>query len=181
MTDISGNSGDIIYIRYNNNYIQYAKNNGSYQNITLFPMNITNNIPTDYMYVKIINNLTISQINQYFSFLTNYIQIDGKNNTCFINCNYDGLIQNTNQNINVIVQNIKVDGTSGTLNQYCGWIGQQNFCNGIINNCSSNGLINISSGGIVGSHNISNINLEITNCYSTGDIGINDFYYDAGA
>jgi len=51
MTDLSGNNSETINIRYNNNYIQYSKNNVTWINITAFPITITNNTPTDYLTV----------------------------------------------------------------------------------------------------------------------------------
>ena len=62
MTYISGSglNNDIIYIRYNNNYIQYAKNNDIYKNITNFPINIINDTPTTYLDVQFTSNIIIT-------------------------------------------------------------------------------------------------------------------------
>jgi hypothetical protein len=72
---------------------------------------------------------------------------------------------------NSIVKNIGVLSNNSSLNEYCGWIGQQGYGNGAgfsITYCYSNGIMtNDVTGGILGQ---AYMNGTISNCYSLGNI-----------
>jgi len=188
--DISGNNSETINIRYNNNYIQYSKNNVTWTNITAFPITITNNTPTDYLTVQFVSDIYITQESQYFICGSEYIKFDGgvtNNYKCYVQCAYSGLIQNganiNSGNQNIIIQNVFVDGLN--LNAFLingnGWLGQSYFKYGQFINCGSNGNI-IGGGGICGSYSCNNGGIiNAVNCYFTGSItnqsgGIFGFY-----
>ena len=142
--------------------------------------NIINNTPnpTSNLIINFTSNITFRYTTQYFIIGSQYILIDGLNNTITITgYNYLGLVQNDTYG-NITIQNIKVDGTNSNLEEGGGWIGQSYFKYGNFTNCSSNGPIgNYSSknncGGIVGSSAGSGGIITATNCYSTGPISVN--------
>jgi hypothetical protein len=186
-TFISGPDGNEIKIGYDGDNLYYIQNNIK-TNITDYPINISNlgnglNPPSSYLKINIISDIPVNDSTLYFNLKTDYIQIDGQNNTFTINStanNYKGLINydstNTGQNINI--QNIHVDGTNSNLyilNNIetaitSGWIGQYGFKYGTFTNCSSKGNINIGCGGIIGSKCAENGIINIYDSYSNGDI-----------
>ena len=153
-------------------------------NITLTQASLSSytwpiSIDTSGVIVKFAENLTFTNVNQYFIIGNSNITIDGSGNTVTIQnvSYYFGLVKNDSGfNNNITVQNIGVLATGTTsLQGYCGWIGQQAFgnyaTNCVIQNCYSTGTISGSGGGICGNI-VGNLlgNLSITNCYSTGTI-----------
>jgi hypothetical protein len=177
MTDLSGNNSETINIRYNNNYIQYSKNNVTWTNITAFPITITNNTPTDYLTVQFVSNIYITKQSQYFICGSQYIKFDGgvtNNYKCYVQCAHDGLIQNgttiNSGNQNIIIQNVFVHGLNGNLSNGNGWIGQSYFKYGQFINCGSNGNID-GGGGICGSYSCNNAGIiNAVNCYFISSI-----------
>ena len=141
-----------------------------------WPVTINNAI------VKFAENLTFTNVNQYFIIGSSNITIDGSGNTVTIDnvVNYAGMVQNiiTNRS-NITVKNIGVlaRGTT-TLEEFAGWIGRSKYgnysiSNIIISNCYSTGAISVGSGGIIAIRAGDSAQVGavlITNCYSTGDI-----------
>ena len=131
--------------------------------------------------VKFAENLTFTDINQYFIINDRpNITIDGSGNTVTINniADYKGLVGSSGNINSITVQNIGVLATgSATLAQAGGWIGRQDFRGAyyvLIQNCYSNGNITTYSGGILGNtENYGSGGIIIQNCYSTGSIGTN--------
>lgn len=133
-------------------------------------------------------DVTLSNVQNYFVINGEYVTIDGNGKTIILSniTNYRGLVNNGNYlgNTwsaafpNTIVKNIGVLSNNSSLNEYCGWIGQQGYGNGAgfsITNCYSNGeMTNDGSGGILGQ---AYMNGTISNCYSLGNISGN---YTAG-
>jgi hypothetical protein len=155
------------------------------------PITITNAISSN---VTVTLNFfgTIGSTSCYITTNSSKITFDGSNIPLYVSvASYGGLIQN-NSNNDIIVQNIIINATSGTLASGAGWICRSNFVNGIINNCSSTGNMSSGCGGILGSNcnsctaiicysngSINNgggifgsscINCTANNCFSTGNI-----------
>lgn len=96
------------------------------------------------------------------------LTFDGQNIQINVNTsNYNGLISNTTPYNNIIVKNIIMNATGGSLANGAGWICTSNFSNGTINNCSSSGTISDSGGGILGNNCT---NCTVNNCTSSGTI-----------
>jgi hypothetical protein len=126
-------------------------------------------------------DVTLSNALNYFVINGEYVTIDGngKNITLSNITNYRGLVANGNYPVgswsssfsNSIVKNIGVLSNNSSLNEYCGWIGQQGYGNGAsysITYCYSNGnMTNTGSGGILGQ---AYTNGTISNSYSLGNI-----------
>ena len=133
-------------------------------------------------------DVTLTNSQNYFVINSEYVTIDGNGKKITLSniTNYRGLVANGNypENSwsssfsNSIVKNIGVLSNNSSLNEYCGWIGQQGYGNGAgfsITNCYSNGeMTNDGSGGILGQ---AYMNGTISNCYSLGNISGN---YTAG-
>ena len=140
-----------IYLRLNQVTIQYSLDNTSYSTISSWPCTLTNISDTNKT-VYITNNLEITDITRYFIIGSSNITIDGLNNTININLvtNYPGVFQNgaeqTNGHSNIIIKNLGVTSNGSTLSVNAGWVGHKYM-------------------------NKSTTDCEVTNCYSTGDIG----------
>jgi len=183
MVDISGNG--TLYIRQTdpNGNIEYKINSGGYTSITSFPVTIQNSDSGTYLNVELETNITIINTDIFFIMGSQYIRFDGKGYTCTITCaEYPGLIRNgtngSDGNNNIIVQNVKVDGTGGTLQQYSGWVGQQYFKYGNFINCNLTDPNKTYSGNVLGSYAGSyGGNVTASNCHSVCNIGE---YYTGG-
>lgn len=141
------------------------------------------NIPGNSI-VKITQNININNINQFIKLKGNNIIIDGQNYEIIISvADYEGFINNSIVHFNCnncIIKNIKIKNNNGSLAQYGGWLLQSSFgtyldnCHFLINNCSSNGVITLNSGGICGQfllYGSKNSTIIFNKCYSTGPIG----------
>lgn len=114
-----------VYIKQNSNgVIQSSLDNSTYTNIT-WPLQIVRNISnTNTITVYIVNNLTITDILQYFIVGSNNITFDGFFNgliqTITINIeNYSGLIQNGTGTItNQTIDSINTLSVSSAVNGY---------------------------------------------------------------
>jgi len=154
----------------------------SLQNSTEFDVTVTLNFAS-----------AVSSASHYIIVNSSNITFDGANSTINISAaGYSGLIQSIGNNA-IIIQNIIVNSSPGSLMNNGGWICRENFenclaincivfgfipnnsggilganCNNCIaNNCSSFGTIANNSGGIFGA----NCNNCVTNsCFSNGDI-----------
>jgi hypothetical protein len=137
--------------------------------------------------ITISEDLTFTNANCYFAVRATGVTFDGNFKKITIKdiTNYRGLVNNGNylgNNVSAIsgsiVKNIGVLSNNSSLNEYCGWIGQQGYGNGegfSITYCYSNGnMINDGTGGILGQ---AFMNGTISNCYSLGSISGN---YTAG-
>ena len=142
-----------------------------------------NNLPilldTD-VTVTIAENLVFNNANLYFAIRNSGVTINGNGKTITLDniTNYRGLVNNGNYlgaNAGAFpgsaVYNLGIISNGSTLNEYCGWIGQQGYGNGegfSISNCFSDGeMSNVGTGGILGQ---AYMNGTITNCYSLGNI-----------
>jgi len=143
-----------------------------------FPCTVNNiSAPTN-ITVFFTTNLTFNNSNQYFVCGSSNIIFDGAQYTITLNgiTNYDGLIQNgtfiSDGNNNITVQGFIVSSIGSSLSSDAGYVCQSYFAknkiNNIVQNCSSNGVIN-GSGGICGRYAAySTGNLSILNCHTTG-------------
>ena len=173
-----------IYLRSNQEAIQYSADNTNYITLSSWPCRITNTSNYNKT-IYITNNLIITTADMYFIIYSDNITIDGQNNTININSvtSYPGLVTNTglynNKSglstgyDNIKIKNLGVTSTSSTLQYGGGWIGQvymnQYASNCEIINCYSTGDILIGAGGIFGSSSRG----TATNCYSSGAIAGN--------
>lgn len=152
---------------------------GTYNSLT-FPCTIQNLNPSTNITVFFNTNITLYTSSDYFICISSNITFDGNNNTITLDntiANYPGLIQNgsfvDNGNNNIIVRNFNVSCNSLTpLSSDAGYICQsyfsKNAINNVIQNCSSDGIIN-GSGGICGRYTAyDGGNLSILNCNSSG-------------
>jgi hypothetical protein len=127
--------------------------------------------------------ITLNSTSKYFIIGSNYIIIEGNNNTVTINgvTNYHGLVHNGAYNVsgysNITIQNINMStSNSSTIDGSRGWIcrnyfGSNSSANSYINNCSTdatcNSQIDRNTGLVCGS----NANRVIcNNCSSAGTI-----------
>jgi len=179
-------------------FYYYTTNPSVTTQIGYFPITIAQFGPvtsTNYITVKIITPMTLSNISHYFICRADYMVFDGNDNLITVTASfYPGFIQNgtqfvTNPKIgngacsNVTVRNIALESSnalyysrSGLVHYTGGWICQAYFGNGATNccviNCSSNAQIGVSSdqqsggGGIVGDYSF----CDVTNCHSAGEI-----------
>jgi len=144
-----------------------------------WPITVTGGTSTIPTVITITGNATIP-INSYFDIQSPYVVIDGGGYTLTVNISlFNGLIQNgtsaTTGYSHVTIQNIKVNGSGGTLNDNQGWICATYFGHGgidnVVTNCSSSGNIGSRSGGIFGSHaGYDGGSIIAINCSSSGNI-----------
>ena len=176
----------IFFIRQNNADIQYSTDKNSWSTLS-WPVDVLNNSENS-LIVQFTTDIIINNTDQYFSCISDNIQFgipslndDGYRPNIIINTNYyDGFIENgtdysTGYN-NIYIFNLNIVVNSDYATQIgAGWIGKKHFAKGAnenyIMNCSSNGTINNSGGGIVGSFSASEYgNLKIIGCSSSGSI-----------
>ena len=145
--------------------------NANLNNIDLYtwPITITGGTSSSRVVITFGDNITINNVNKYFIIQSDYVTVDGSNQTVTVSdvTNFLGLIRNgtgdasteakiTNGYSNITVQNIKISATMSTLAEYGGWICQAFFGNtssgtNVISNCTNNnGIISWKSGGIAG-------------------------------
>lgn len=146
-----------------------------------WPVTISENVT-----ILLGENINISGINKYFIINGNNIKMDGNNYTITIsNTNsYNGLIYQdqvmlglslSNYIQNTTIKNIGILSNNSNLADYAGWLCQDSF--GALNqnvqiiNCYSTGEINGKySGGLFGYNCAYGGYLTIENCYTTGNI-----------
>ena len=183
--------GGTLYFRQTttSSELQYSSNNTEWTDISSnqYPLNIQNTDPStnNVLTVQFTTDITFTQDVQYFICGSQYITFNGLKNdeeraTITFNGVEDclGLIQNgtsgANGNANITVENIHVASLGNTtLAINAGWVCQSYFGKGVsdvsIDNCSSSGDISgQGAGGICGSNAK---NVEVSNCYSSGNIG----------
>lgn len=148
-----------------------------------WPVTINGGTQGSTVIVTLGDDITLTDVSQYFIIGSDYITIDGSSNNVIIDGveNWLGLVKNgTSQTFgysNTTIQNINMNTSGGsTLANYYGWICWEYFCSGSnfneVNNCSSNGNINFNCGGISGQYTSSNNgSIVFNNCNSSGDIG----------
>jgi hypothetical protein len=189
MTTIS--AAGILYIRQPdfNNSVEYSTDNISWSQISPWPVTINNTDINTLLRVHFLTDIVLNNSSDFFICGTDNIQfgnttlnLDGTRPKViirFVN-DYPGLVRNGTSGENgkndIAVVNIIVSSASSNIALNSGWVGQRYFSKGatnnIIVNCSSDGPISSSSGGIVGSNAIDNDgNLKIDNCSSSGSIG----------
>ena len=158
--------------------------NADITSLYIWPVTVSGGTSVSPVVVTFGDDITFNSTDQYFIIDSEYVTIDGSNNTLTIDgvTNYSGLVQNGTSNANgysnVIVQNINMTTINGsTLAGSMGWIGQAYFgvnasTNSYINNCSTNatcnGNINNSYSGLICGSNSNKI--ICNNCSSAGNI-----------
>ena len=146
-----------------------------------FPVIINGGTSTSPVVITFGENIALNSSFQYFIIGSNNITIDGANNDVIINSvsNYPGLVRNGTQTSrgysNITIKNINMDciSSSQILDNGAGWFcweyyGSTGFNNKLIN-LSSNGNIT-ARGGIAGRRLALAGEIEVSNCYSTGNI-----------
>jgi hypothetical protein len=193
MTSISAAETSTINIYQSGPQIHYNIDGVGDINIATWPVTINNSTmaPTQALKILFTTDIVLDQVNSFFICNSTFIQFgdislkpDGTRSTITINnlLNYTGLIQNgfalTDGNNNIYVFNLFVAATgTTTLANSAGWIGAQYYSKAAsenyIINCSSNGNMIFSSGGIVGEESaiLPSANLTIRGCSSSGSIG----------
>jgi hypothetical protein len=122
--------------------------------------------------LTIAEDLIFTNANCYFDIRGTGVTIDGNFKKITIKdiTDYSGLVNSVLYG-GSIVKNIGVLSNNSSLAEYCGWIGQKGYGNGVdfsIDYCYSNGnMTNDGSGGILGQ---AYMNGTISNCYSLGDM-----------
>ena len=168
--------------------IQFSTDNENWTDISIgsWPFTIGNNSPDTKLKVKFDTDITLPYLingkGDYFWLSSNNIIIDGNNKTVTVNDfpYFPGLITNgteaKNGYNNITIKNISIVSTgTTTLSVGQGWICKTYFGKGatgnIIQNCSSNGIISGSGGGITGKYTaINSTNFSIIGCSASGDI-----------
>jgi hypothetical protein len=191
MTTISATG--TVYIRQNGANIEYSSSStfSPATVISAWPATVTNTTPTSYLKVYFTTDITLTGgADRFFICGSDYIQFgnttlntNGTRPKFIINfvSDYPGLVRNgtssTNGKNDIAIVNIIVSTTTGAIATGGGWIGQQYFSKGatnnIIVNCSSDGPISSTGGGIVGSNAVDITGeLIINSCSSSGLIGL---------
>lgn len=198
MSSISSSGGNVVHIRQSGSNIQYSLNQINWTNIS-WPCTITNtNTNSGFLKIVFDTDITLNSTNSYFICNSNKIQFgseslknDGSKPIINIDTvnNYLGLIKNYDDDSElsysyIYVFNLFVNSINSTLENNCGWIGQNSYCYGATNNyvinCSSNGVISGNEcGGILGggsgcANDTNQSNLKVIGCSSTGNISGNN-------
>jgi hypothetical protein len=124
--------------------------------------------------VTITGDATLTDIQCFFVMNGNYATIEGGEKTMTVTATeYPGLVRTVGYS-DTTVRNINVNGIT-QLSISSGWIGQQYYGSGTINNkienCTSSGMIVNSAGGIIGTRaGYNNGQVTISNCTSSGII-----------
>lgn len=174
-----------IYFRNFENIIQNSFDNISWNDTLSYPIILKYEGIDTSGNVYFMNNLIITNNNQYFTIGSNNININGFNNDVFIQnvIDYNGLFQNgddlANGYSNIKIKNISVKNDNSNISDNGGWLCQQFFgkssTNVILDNLRSDGEIPFESGGICGAYcAVSHGHVTITNCHTTGNM-IDDF------
>lgn len=168
--------------------VNYSLDNVTYMPITTWPVTIVGDGVTRVV-VYFTTDITLNTTSQYFICGSERIQIgevirkpDGTLPIITIDSvtNYPGLVRNgtflANGYSYIYILNLVIDSATSTLLNTGGWFAQGFFAkNATFNyiiNCSSNGPIANSAGGIAGTKcGVGSGNLRIRACSSTGDIG----------
>ena len=162
--------------------MEYSTDGGNnWKDIDSFPVTLINTEATNSsstLTVTFKTNLYFTSVDQYFIIGTNTITIDGQNITLTMDVSdYPGIIQNGTENVlgnyDVVVKNIITNiGATTILAEYGGWICQQYFGNGAINNtvknCINDCPISSYGGGIIGAYSGT---VSASNCISYGSVG----------
>ncbi len=169
-----------LYFQQSGSDCQYSLTGTSWTTAT-WPITVTNSDTSTPLLVHFATNMTIATNSAYFVCGSDAIywglptlRPDGTPYTFALNSgilNYPGLFQNgtgSGGNTNIRIQNIRVESGGSHLAGGAGWIAQSYFggTTNFILNCSSDGSIIGSGGGIVGS---SAGPITIKGCFSTGD------------
>ena len=196
MTSIISEGSDISF-KYESDTLSYSLDAGDTWNPCSNAVTITNNTLSQ-INVYFTTDITFTTDQQYFILNSNRIIVDGMDHTITLSgiTNYPGLFQNgtvtTNGSQEIMIKNIIIHSESSTLENYAGWICQSYFARGsgnaedgesycYIENCSSNGPISDSAGGICGAYLAANNgHVIISNCSTTGLIGSDDLEYSGG-
>ena len=172
----------VVYYKQESGDILYS-NNGSDWMAVVFPVMIYNIDPSTTLNVRFITDFNLSNTNYYFIAASDNITFGNPtltstgSSTIFTITDvldYPGLFQNgsslQNGRSNIKIRNISVNSVGSELSAG-GWVAQSNFGKGAegseISNCSSNGSVSNTSGGIVG---MFSENLTISKVFSTGNI-----------
>lgn len=187
---ISANGAtDTVFLNYSAPNVRFKINNGFYSVVT-WPCTIVNtSLGASTLRILLENDLTLANDSEYFicgsdglQFGSASLKSDGTRPVVTVDgvVNYPGLVRNGdvfgNGQANISIFNLEVRATGATtLAQFGGWIGQAYFgkaaAGGYIVNCSSDGDMGSSSGGIVGRDAGSDGgNLTILGCSSSGVI-----------
>ena len=190
---ISGPGGTIAYIRQNGDDVEYSYDQVVW-NVIYWSCYIQNtNTSLGMLEIRFITDIKIKTAYDYFIAYSENIQIgskqlntDGTRPKIIIEIGspltYDGFIRNGdsggNGQNNIEVYNLEITVTAGaTLSSGSGWLGQEYYGKGTtgnkIINCSSDGPIGNSGGGITGQNTSDGGNLLIVACSTTGAITVN--------
>jgi hypothetical protein len=157
-------------------------------NLYTWPITIDGGTASSPVVITFGDNITLTNVNNYFIIGSDYVTIDGNNKTVTISgvtgvTKYPGLIQNgtvsANGYSNITVRNINITSNNSTLRDSYGWICQPYFCIGssginTISNCTNRGPISAYAGGIAGyafAEASSGTN-TITNCTNSGPVSV---------
>ena len=169
-----------LYFQQSGSDCQYSLTGTSWTTAT-WPITVTNSDTSTPLLVQFATNMTIATNSDYFVCGSDAIywglptlRPDGTPYTFALDSgilNYPGLVQNgmgSGGNTDIRIQNIRVESGGSHLAGGAGWIAQSYFggTSNFILNCSSDGSIIGSGGGIVGS---SAGPITIKGCFSTGD------------
>jgi len=189
---ISGAGGTIVYIQQEGDDFQYRNDNEEAWTSFAFPTTVVNTTPgAGILIVNFFSDFTFSSTDNYFicgssniQFGSTELNYDGSRPVITINGvpSYPGLIQNSQSNIyiyNLFVTTLNGSTLFSGMMGSGGWIGQEDYgigaANNYIVNCSSDGPISSSGGGIVGSNAAAqpDASLTIIGCSSSGSIDVN--------
>jgi hypothetical protein len=181
-----------LYLQDSGGLPYYSTDGTNYTQITAWPVTIQNGTPASLLEVLFTTDMLFTQATQYFSCGSDNIQFGSKTLksggtrpiiTIEGVTNYPGLIQNGDDSGNdghnkIYVCNLEVHSSGSSLKTEGGWIGQgffsRNAIDNYIVNCFSNGIISLSSGGIVGTYAASAGGiLSIIGCETIGEINGN--------
>lgn len=186
---IEGDGGTTAYIRQSGSDIEYSYDNLNWITIVYWYCYLKNTDTSKGMFKVIFTtDITINESYKYFMCQTSHIQIGsaslkagGLRPVITISgvTNYQGFIGNRLSGVsfpNISIFNLSIHSVGSTLTTDGGWLGQSFFAtevnNNYIVNCSSDGDIGDSCGGIVGSYAGygSGSSLTLIGCSSSGSI-----------
>jgi hypothetical protein len=188
MSNIIIDNDITIFIRQDGSDIKYSSDQSNWIIINSWPCTIIYTLSGGVGLLVFVTDLTLTNANQYFISGSSHIQFgsttvntNGTRPMVYIDniTNYLGFIQNgssgSNGYNNISIYNLDIRSNSSSLAMEGGWLGQSYFSKGAINNyiynCTSNGDIDDSCGGIIGSNSANDSgNLTICGCTSSGSM-----------
>jgi hypothetical protein len=200
MSSISANGAtSILYLQQSGSDIQYKINSNPWTTISSWPLTVNNTNTSTKLKILLETNLVFTSLSHYFIFDNalnvgpiqlgdTYLGSQGERKEITLDSIsfYEGLIRNgtntTAGKSNISVYNLKINGSSSSLQTGSGWFGRARYgrdatANFFIN-CTSDGDIASGSGGIIGDFggyrvSASSSSLTLIGCSSTGNIDSN--------